>query len=169
MKIILYLFFTLFYLTDLHAQYLGSNGRGDIQLIKNAQDLNGEDVNALYHSGIGRGDVQLLTNARDLNGDNAIVLYKGGSGRGDVFAGTTSGLGDCDAISFWNGNVSDAWENPSNWNCNVLPGINSNVVISSGLLHYPVIHNSTEIKRLEVKTGGSVTVQTGVLLKVNGQ
>ena len=97
------------------------------------------------------------------------VLYYSGTGRGDIFSAIKSGLADCAITFYWNGSVSNSWENPANWNCNVLPGINSNVVISSGLLHYPIINISTEIKRLECKPGTSVIINPGVLLKVNGQ
>ena len=154
---------------DISVLYRGGNGRGDIQLLKNGQGLNGEDVSVLYHGGNGRGDIQFLKNAQGLNGEDVNVLYYGGNGRGDVFSEITSGFADCAVIFYWNGTVSNDWENPANWNCNELPDINSNVVISSGLLHYPTINSSTEIKRLELKPGGSVIVKSGIILKVNGQ
>jgi hypothetical protein len=154
---------------DVNVLYNGGNGRGDIEFLKNAQGLNGENVNILYTGGNGRGDFQLIKNAQGINGEDISIVYSGGNGRGDIFSGITSGFADCAITFYWNGIISEAWENPANWNCNQLPDITSNVVISSGLLHYPVISNSTEIKRLECKTGTSVIINPGVILKVNGQ
>ena len=154
---------------DVNVLYNGGSGRGDIQLIKNAQGLNGEDVNVLYSGGNGRGDIPLLLSSHGLNGEVIGIVYYGGIGRGDVLSEVTSGFADCDVVFFWNGIVSDTWENPANWNCNVLPNINSNVIISSGLSHYPTVNSSTEIKRLECKPGTSVIINPGVILKVNGQ
>jgi hypothetical protein len=151
---------------DVNILYYGGNGRGDIELLKNAQGLNGEDVNVLYNGGNGRGDIMTIKNTQGLNGEDVGIVYYGGTGRGDVFSEVTSGFADCALTFYWNGNVSDTWENPANWNCNQLPDITSNVVISSGLPHYPIVHNSTEIRRLECKTGSSVIVNPSVVLKV---
>ena len=151
---------------DVSVLYYGSTGRGDFDLLKNAQGLSGEDVNVLYSGSTGRGDFDLLKNAQGLSGEDISIVYLGGNGRGDILLEITSGFADCDVSFYWNGIVSNTWENPANWNCNQLPDITSNVVISSGLLHYPIINNSTEIRRLDCKTGSSVIVNPGVVLKI---
>jgi hypothetical protein len=130
--------------------------------------LNGELVETIYFGGNGRGDIQLTMSAQGLNSENIGVLYLGSSGRGDNISAITSGFADCDVLFYWNGTISDSWENPANWNCNRVPGVLSIVIIPVGVLHYPLISNSTEIKSLQLQTGSSIIVKEGIVLKVRG-
>ena len=148
--------------------YAGGNGRGDIQTTKTAQTFSGENVNVIYAGGNGRGDMQTTKTIQTFSGENVNVIYGGANGRGDVATVITSAFANCPNAT-WNGSVSDEWENPANWSCNALPGINSVVVIPSGVLNYPTISITTEVKSLEVRTGATITVKTGVTLKLNGQ
>ncbi len=74
----------------------------------------------------------------------------------------------CTPVIYWNGNISDAWENPQNWNGNQLPGANSIVIIPSPVTRYPKININTEIKKLELKPGSTITIASGKQLKLNG-
>jgi hypothetical protein len=69
----------------------------------------------------------------------------------------------------WNGNVSDVWTNPLNWDGFIVPGISSNVIIPTTATNMPKLYASTEIKKLTLKTGASLNVNTGFVLKLNGQ
>jgi hypothetical protein len=81
----------------------------------------------------GRGDIQLTRYEIALTGEVINAVYRGSSGRGDAFLGIHSGFADCAVVSYWNGSISEAWQNPLNWNCNAVPGINSNVIIPAGV------------------------------------
>lgn len=76
---------------------------------------------------------------------------------------------DCTTLFCWNGSVSAAWENPSNWGCSGLPHANSTVIINSGLTNYPVVSLSTQIKYLLLQKGATVDVVNGVTFSVIGQ
>lgn len=58
----------------------------------------------------------------------------------------------------WTGAVSNAWENPANWSCNVVPDANTDVVINSGTI---VISSNAIIRTLYTGIGVSLTVSTG--------
>lgn len=175
MKLIFSLLFLFFPFTRIYAQYYGGTGRGDVVFLEAENSLSGEvivDISIVYRGGLGRGDVVSLKSENSLSGgniENVSIVYHGGTGRGDIFLRIRSGLADCAITSYWNGSVSDAWEHPANWNCNQVPGINSNVVIPTNVSHYPLVISSTEIKSLELRTGSSITIRPGVILKVNKQ
>ena len=69
----------------------------------------------------------------------------------------------------WNGSVSTAWDNPLNWDCLVMPNINSIVTIPSGLTNYPTVSFSYEIKTMYLQTGTTFILKPGVYFKLNGQ
>lgn len=69
----------------------------------------------------------------------------------------------------WNGSVSDVWSDPANWDNASVPGVTSNVIIPSGLARYPVVYTNTEIRKLDLLNGSTVTVFANVTLIVNGQ
>lgn len=69
----------------------------------------------------------------------------------------------------WNGNVSNNWDNPLNWDCSILPGISSNVTIPPGLFRYPIVNSFYEIKSINVQTNASIIINPSANLKINGQ
>ncbi len=68
----------------------------------------------------------------------------------------------------WKGSVSNSWSVAGNWDKNVIPDINSNVVIPSGLLIYPIVDTTAEIKSLFLQNGASLKVESNVKLKIDG-
>lgn len=70
-----------------------------------------------------------------------------------AFAGSKTWLG-----------VNNNWQDPVNW-CGGVPAIADNVLIPSGLLHYPVISTGTGYaKKITIQTGASVVVTSGVTI-----
>ena len=65
--------------------------------------------------------------------------------------------------NYWNGTVSNAWENPANWSCNSIPDINTDVFINTGTV---VINSNGVCRSIKVSPGASVTVNTSFNLKV---
>lgn len=106
-----------------------------------------------------------------VNGQNLLPgIYTGGSNDGHSLIAVTNQNPICNSINaIWNGYISMQWENPSNWDCGILPGINSRVIISAGLPRYPVVSFSYEIRSLYIQPGASVIILSGVDFKINGQ
>ncbi|MBK9734646.1 MAG: hypothetical protein IPO92_06650 [Saprospiraceae bacterium] len=71
--------------------------------------------------------------------------------------------------NFWNGRVSNVWSNAANWDSNLVPGINSSVIIPSVAPNFPVVFSTTEIKSIVLKPGSYLTLNNGQVLKINGQ
>ena len=69
----------------------------------------------------------------------------------------------------WTGNSDTDWNKTNNWECNALPTLSTNVIISSGLSNYP--NNSTgsqdKCNNLTIQANSSVTV-TGNTLQIAG-
>ncbi len=72
------------------------------------------------------------------------------------------------ASAVWTGAVSTVWTNPANWQCGMVPGITTEVVVDGGLTNYPVISANTAIKKITVNPGASVNVNPGVVLTIVG-
>ena len=66
----------------------------------------------------------------------------------------------------WEGTISTAWENPANWSCNVLPDMNTDVIINGGKANYPVVNSSPTVRTLRLNSGATGTVNTGFTLTV---
>jgi hypothetical protein len=69
----------------------------------------------------------------------------------------------------WNGSIGTDWNNPGNWDCNLLPTLTTNVLIANSKPNYP--NNSTgtadQAKDLTIQGSASVTV-TGNTLEIAG-
>ena len=66
----------------------------------------------------------------------------------------------------WQGTVSNVWENAANWNCGILPDVNTDVLINAGKANYPQLGANTSIRTLRVASGTTVTVKTGFNLTI---
>jgi hypothetical protein len=148
-------------ITDASAFVGGSN---DGFALTNLPRINITDANAFIG---GSNDGFALTFLPKQNISDAFA-FKGGIGRGETQAKLT--LLTCDPNTFtWNGSVSNAWENPDNWNCGIMPHIGSTVIIPNGVPNYPRVHANFEIKTLVVNNNASIMIMTGVNFKINGQ
>ena len=68
----------------------------------------------------------------------------------------------------WNGSVNNAWENPANWSCGVIPDENTDVVISSNT-NTPEINSNVVCRSLVLKPGTTITVKSGATLRLTGK
>ncbi|MEI9809554.1 MAG: hypothetical protein WDO16_17735 [Bacteroidota bacterium] len=64
----------------------------------------------------------------------------------------------------WEGTVSNAWDNPANWNCNSLPDTNTDVIVNGGKVNYPQVSSNITIRSLRMNPGSSANVNPGVTL-----
>ncbi len=65
--------------------------------------------------------------------------------------------------SIWNGSVSNAWENPANWNCNTIPDVNTDVIINNGTV---LVNSNAFCRSIQVNPAASATVNSGFKLTV---
>ncbi|MCF4101534.1 T9SS type A sorting domain-containing protein [Gillisia sp. M10.2A] len=65
----------------------------------------------------------------------------------------------------WTGATSTNWNTTSNWACNTLPTLNTNVVINGGLTNYPILNNGVtgKSKSIDIAAGASVIVVDNTL------
>ncbi|MBL7746952.1 MAG: hypothetical protein JNM19_05955 [Chitinophagaceae bacterium] len=66
----------------------------------------------------------------------------------------------------WEGNVSNAWEDPANWSCNIVPTNITDVIIPAGKPIYPQISSNTTIASLAMLPGSSVIVNPGIAVTI---
>ncbi|MDB5190566.1 MAG: C-terminal target protein [Segetibacter sp.] len=75
-----------------------------------------------------------------------------------AFATTTSVT--INSTIFWTGAVNSDWELKDNWRCGLAPNVNSDVIIPSGLLRYPVIPltKTYAVRNLTIEANATLTV-----------
>jgi len=96
-------------------------------------------------------------------------IYAGGNNDGFQKTIAINQNPDCsDNIVRWSGKLDINWANPGNWDCGVLPGINSEVILQSGLDRYPTVSSSYEIKKLHLKPLSLINFLQDVVFTING-
>ena len=87
-----------------------------------------------------------------------------------VTTNTGTMYGNVDTLKFyayWSGNVNTAWNNPSNWKCNVVPDENTDVIIDAIAVRFPIVGNNASCRSLKATgLGTSVTVINGFNLTI---
>jgi hypothetical protein len=71
--------------------------------------------------------------------------------------------------AIWGGFVSNAWEDPANWPCGVLPDADTDVIIKSGTPNNPVIMSNAECRSISATTDASIQIRSGYNLKITGK
>ncbi|RYY71500.1 MAG: hypothetical protein EOO13_02885 [Chitinophagaceae bacterium] len=92
--------------------------------------------------------------------------YYGYQYRAVVNGNTNSQVYTAKFTATWQGTVSNAWENPLNWNCGILPDANTDVLINTGKPNYPQVGTNTSIRTLRLAAGTTATVKTGFNLTI---
>ena len=67
----------------------------------------------------------------------------------------------------WDGSTSIDWWEASNWSRNIVPDLNSNVIIPYGVPNYPKCESTRAVNNLHIEPGASITLGAGTL-QVNG-
>jgi Metallo-peptidase family M12 len=67
----------------------------------------------------------------------------------------------------WLGTTSNAWENPLNWSCNMLPNEKTDVIINIGTPFSPELNVSTNVRTLTAVPASNLIIKTGAVLLVN--
>ncbi|HMP19756.1 MAG TPA: FG-GAP-like repeat-containing protein [Ferruginibacter sp.] len=58
--------------------------------------------------------------------------------------------------AYWTGAADTTWENPANWNCNMLPNSNTDVIINTGNV---VLNSKAEVRTLTIKDGAQLIIK----------
>jgi len=96
------------------------------------------------------------------------IAFKGLIGKGDHLFEIKKP--DClSEVLVWTGIVSQAWENPDNWQCGVLPSLSSEVNITPSALLFPQVTIDDEIKKLVLFPTTSFFINNTVNFIINGQ
>ena len=69
-------------------------------------------------------------------------------------------------VNYWQGSVSDAWEDPANWSCNAVPDEYTDVIIEGEKHRYPVVNSNPVVRTLKTETGASLVVRNGYNLTI---
>jgi hypothetical protein len=56
----------------------------------------------------------------------------------------------------WTGSIDNDWDNSSNWDNSIVPDINSDIIIPSGLTNYPTISSATTVNSVTIESGTSL-------------
>lgn len=102
---------------------------------------------------------------------NAPTNWYGYKYRCTLIDGIITATGPVYSLKFslsWIGVIDNAWENPANWNCNIVPDSNVDVFINSGAPRYPEISTDANCRSITSKPGTSIIVASGKKLQISG-
>ncbi|MEP7108826.1 MAG: LamG-like jellyroll fold domain-containing protein, partial [Ferruginibacter sp.] len=68
----------------------------------------------------------------------------------------------------WTGKINTDWANAGNWCTGVVPGVSTNVTISSGATNMPSIISSVACNNLTINTGATLTTSVAGTLNIAG-
>lgn len=153
-------------LSEMDSFYNGDTGSGFNTNVSGNRVLSLSD--SLYNGNPGDGYARVTMFSASMGITDS--LYTGNTGRGDIQSRPVNlNLSFCISDTIvWNGNYSVSWNNAANWDCGIIPGINSIVIIPTGASRYPVIPADVEIKTLFVRPGATILLVTGKVLIING-
>jgi hypothetical protein len=66
----------------------------------------------------------------------------------------------------WIGAVNSNWNHPANWNDNVIPHANADVIIGDGFPNYPIINGEVFSKSISLKGNASLTIEAEAILNI---
>jgi hypothetical protein len=67
----------------------------------------------------------------------------------------------------WEGTASAAWEDPSNWSCNVLPDSGTEVIIDGNKPNYPQLNSNRTVRSVEISPRATLTITAGYTLQIS--
>jgi hypothetical protein len=66
----------------------------------------------------------------------------------------------------WQGTLNNAWENPSNWGCGILPDENVDVIVNTGTNFSPRVSTNASIRSLKISPAAAVEIDSGINLTI---
>ncbi len=68
--------------------------------------------------------------------------------------------------AIWRGSSDASWDNPSNWNCDIIPDSNTDVLIPSGQTYSPFINSIARCRSISLSPLSSITIAENAHLVV---
>ena len=102
---------------------------------------------------------------------NPLTSWYGYKYRCVIITGSVAVNGEPAKLKFgvtWTGVQNNLWNNPANWDCNVIPDANTDVVIPAGVSNYPVVNINTSVRSVTVSQGATISVLPGITLLLTG-
>jgi PKD repeat protein/photosystem II stability/assembly factor-like uncharacterized protein len=75
-----------------------------------------------------------------------------------IVDGTNSEEFELKFVNTWTGANGSAWENPTNWSCNMLPDMNTDVIINSGSV---TLNSNISVRSLSINQAANLSVGAG--------
>jgi len=69
----------------------------------------------------------------------------------------------------WTGNSDTDWKNSGNWNCGILPDMNTDVIINSGAPNFPIINSNATCRSLSANSSSMITITNGSNLTITSK
>lgn len=70
--------------------------------------------------------------------------------------------------NIWTGKADSAWENPTNWNCQIIPDNNTDVIIPTSSINFPVVNSNGNCRSIFIAQNATLTITTGFQLDALG-
>jgi hypothetical protein len=84
-----------------------------------------------------------------------------------TFSSIVAGTLTINPANIWTGGTNTDWNTSNNWDSKVVPTTNTNIIIASGALHYPLLTTNITIAALSLQTGSYINLGTGAFI-ING-
>jgi Metallo-peptidase family M12 len=127
-----------------------------------------------YHTGVGWRVIQNSATYEGAGTQNLKIISPPTSWYGRRYRCLVNGIADPEFIlkfsNTWTGATNTDWFNPENWSCNAVPDEFVDVIINSDATRFPTLNGANGVCRsLHLKTGASISVETGVQLDIQGK
>lgn len=150
---------------------------GDNVRIASGKSLAGNSYRWQVNTGAGFQDVVNNSIYSNSNKDTLFLAIPPSSFTGYKYRCIVTNAGISDTtivkelyfINVWTGAVSTAWENKANWECNVLPDENTDVIIPSTVANFPLLSSNASCKSVSANAGAALSIKTGFKLDVKGK
>lgn len=132
-------------------------------------------------------DINLADSMRNEAASNGFITYrirpKTNLAIGDVIRNSASIYFDFNApvktntqtttvvrtTAIWTGAVDSLWDNPGNWNINLIPDAETVVIIPANVLHYPLVNVQATCYVLRVDKNARIDIGDGFSLDITGK
>ncbi len=137
-------------------------------------DITGSAYQWQLNSGAGFVNLSNNTNYSGAQTSQLQIVNLSGINTGNIYqCKVTTAQGQKVSLAYtlkftanWSGTFSNAWEDPQNWDCNVVPNQYTDVIISGGTPHPPLLNSNTTIQSLMLRANADLNVGSGKILLI---
>jgi hypothetical protein len=137
-------------------------------------DLTGTSYQWQVNTGIGYTNINNSASYTGVNTDSLLLTAAPSGWYGYKYrcaVTTNEGLVYSPVITLkfgmvWQGTLNNAWENPSNWGCGILPDENVDVIVNTGTNFSPRVSTNASIRSLKISPAAAVEIDSGINLTI---